>query len=103
MEKRRRKKTMNAENLKIAKTIALQLGELGLYGIAKVTNQMTKENGIVFEVKGNKNYKKVAITLNGNDLYDVVLVNWKGSDVTTYKAETQKDVFVEDLMLALGF
>jgi len=94
---------MNQENLKIAKTIAYQLGCLGLYGKAKVLNQMTIENGLAFFVKGNKNYKKVAIKLNGNDLYNVSLINWKGNDSASYKTEIMEDICAEELMTALGF
>lgn len=68
-------KPMSNKNIEIANTIVRQLGGYSRLGVMTGAHGfIAKESGVKFAIK-NRSRNRVQITLNGMDLYDVVV--WK--------------------------
>jgi len=80
----------------IARTIYTQMLQIdrNLVGCMGVRKPTACANGLTFSVNGLSFKGQVTITLNGKDLYDVVLTTPRSKKVVS----THNDIFVEDLM-----
>ena len=89
------------ERQALAQHIINCLSPQGMRGLKLMTSAgpfALEQNGISFRFKGSPKANHVKITLNGKDLFDVVLTKIKGTDCTTvFDGEDFYDDSLEEL------
>lgn len=62
----------------IAKEIASQIGNKAFFmmGVKKL---IADKNTLMFDIKGSPKWRRIKITLNSMDLYDVTFLYWRGT------------------------
>lgn len=84
----------------VARTILEQLGGTTFVAMTGARNFSSLDNALLFTLPGTGGFTKnginrVAILLNGSDLYDLTFSRVRGSNVT--KVDERNDIYAEDL------